>query len=411
MGDYLKECERICRSSVPGSEQLFLRVRNIVLADRNLIMHNSGILLKASKGREYCSIGFQLLELLSEPIANNQSQQLVPPKAEATCVCKEYKSKEILRQERVGRGSFGEVWLVKVRGQRMAAKYISSGNTQVEYDRTKSLVMKEVRVMVELNHTNIVRLMGNCLEMGEICILMEHVQRGSLIQVLEKERLPTWRLFQIFRQIVNAMVYAHAHEPHPILHRDLKPANILIDQHYQAKVADMGLATGAGTLSKTSTGGGTVAYDAPEVLDPGCEDESDDSDEDEEGQEDGGIDPGAGTTGGSGGAPEQNGWTKAGDVYSFAVLCWEVLSCKKPWQGAGITELHRKVVLQQKRPHKKRWDKLISDEQQRHKPFFGVLIRDCWAQSSAERPSFEELEVRFETAAPGFPPQPAPEES
>ena len=63
------------------------------------------------------------------------------------------------------------------------------------------------------------------------------------------------------------MAFAHAHKPHPILHRDLKPSNILLDQHYRAAVADMGLASGAGTLSKTTTGGGTMAYDAPEVLD------------------------------------------------------------------------------------------------------------------------------------------------
>ena len=83
----------------------------------------------------------------------------------------------------------------------------------------------------------------------------------------EEPDLPTWRVFEILQSVVAAMAYAHAHKPHPILHRDLKPSNILLDQHYRAAVADMGLASGAGTLSKTTTGGGTMAYDAPEVLD------------------------------------------------------------------------------------------------------------------------------------------------
>jgi serine/threonine protein kinase len=157
------------------------------------------------------------------------------------------------------------------------------------------------------------------------------------------------------------MVCAHAHTPHPILHRDLKAANILLDQYLRAAIADFGIATGAGTVTKTATMAGTMAYDAPEVLD------------------------------------DEN-WTRAGDVYSFAVLVFEAVTGEVPWTGSNLKHIYRAVVLKGQRPHGKQWAEPMEEGQQCH-PFFSALVKDCWAQEPGDRPSFAGLSTRFDEAA------------
>jgi serine/threonine protein kinase len=174
-----------------------------------------------------------------------------------------FRAEEIQQGRLLGKGAFGEVRLVITQGQEMAAKMLNRAGVEEEVN-VKSLLLKKVRAMAALQHLHIVRLFGVCLHPGMNCILMEHMQRGSLREVLDEQAdLPTWRVFTILRQVVAGMVCAHAH---PILHRDLKASNILIDHHFRAAVADLGLAVGEDMLSRTTTiTGATLAYAAPEV--------------------------------------------------------------------------------------------------------------------------------------------------
>jgi serine/threonine protein kinase len=207
----------------------------------------------------------------------------------------------------------------------------------------------------------IVRLLGVCIDPRKMCILMELMEQGSLRQYVDANpNLPTSRLFVIFKEIASGMAFAQAHTPNPILHRDLRPCNILVDCHGRTAIADFGLSTGAGTLSKTKTTGGTLAYDAPEVLD-------------------------------------EDTWSTAGGVYSYAVLVWEVITTKSPCAGSGTKQIMKSVVMKEQRPHGKQWDEPM-DEDQCH-PFFAVLIKGCWAQEPGDRPSFADLSSRFDEAA------------
>jgi serine/threonine protein kinase len=276
--------------------------------------------------------------------------------------CKEYRAGEIVDVRYLGRGAFGDVKLINIDGRGMAAKILNPAGAH-EHEIVKGMLVKEVRAMAELQHENIVRLFGVCLDPGKMCILMEYMHQGSLRQVLDNNPnlLPIPQVFSILREIAGAMSFVHAHTPHPILHRDLKTQNILIDRNGRSAIADFGLAAGAGSLSKTLTTGGTLAYDAPEVLD-------------------------------------EDDWGTAGDVYSFAVLAWETVTGKPPWSGVSIKQLIKAVLVKEQRPHGKHWDEPMEEGEQRD-PLFWKVIKGGWAQKVGDRPSFADLFASFRAAS------------
>jgi hypothetical protein len=348
MGAYLIECKAIKDHLSPQLHGRLHKIRE----SRNQFAHESGLFCSASKGLEFCLLGFEVLKAVSPATATLESKILRK--------CTVYPFDSIVLGRVLGQGGFGQVREAMLQGQAVAAKILHPSTFQDDPEARDKL-LKEVCPLSELQHENIVRLFGVCLDTRLDCILMERMHRGSLRQVLNENRLPTLQVFAILRQVVAGMVCAHAHTPHPILHRDLKAANILLDQHLRAAIADFGISTGAGTATKTMTMAGTMAYDAPEVLD------------------------------------EEN-WTTAGDVYSFAVLAWEVVTSEVPWKGATMKQLMKAVVFKEQRPHGKQWYKPMDEEQQRHS-FFSALIKDCWAQEPVERPSFADLSPRFDEAA------------
>jgi serine/threonine protein kinase len=348
MGAYLIECEAL-KAHLP--KPILTRL-HAAKTFRNQFANGSGLLCEASKGKEFCVLGFEVLKAVSLPIMALESKILQK--------CTVYPFEVITLGRVLGRGGFGEVREATLQGQAVAAKILHPSTFQDDPEARNKL-LQELRPLSELQHVNIVRLFGVCLDPHLDCILMEHMHRGSLRQVLNENRLPTSQVFAILRQVVAGMVCAHAHTPHPILHRDLKAANILLDQYLRAAIADFGISTGAGTTTKTTTMAGTVAYDAPEVMD------------------------------------EEN-WTTAGDVYSFAVLAFEAATGEVPWKGSNLKQIYRAVVLKEQRPHGKQWDEPMDEEQQRH-PFLAAIVKDCWAQELGDRPSFADLSPRFDEAA------------
>eukprot|EP00935_MAST-01C_sp_MAST-1C-sp1_P000870 g870.t1 len=321
---------------------------------RNTVSHDT-FLLPVGKGLEYCMLGLELLKQVGSPVSRFEAKVLDR--------CAQYSPDEIVEQRLLGSGSCGEVKLVTVCGQAMAAKML------IVDDKKK--LLKEVRAMIELPHLNIVRLLGVCVHPSKTRILMEYMEKGSLRQVLDAQpshSLPVSQLFDILSQIACGMAFAHMHQPRPIIHRDLKPSNILIDRYMRAAVADLGIASGVSTITATKQAGGTLAYSAPEVLD-------------------------------------NDKWTTAGDVFSFGVTMWEALTGKVPWEEAsGRGFITNSVVNKQVRPHSKPWDTpvlltLDGDEQQQYQQFFTQLIKDCWAQEADERLAFAEVTGRFEAFA------------
>jgi hypothetical protein len=161
----------------------------------------------------------------------------------------------------LGEGTYGTVWLaVEERtGVQVAIKFFAHGAGQ-----QWQMLQDEVRQLAVLDEaTGIVHLKDAVADADPPYYVMSYVEGGSLAQRIEKGPMPLKEALSIFRDVVQALAYVHAHG---VRHCDLKPGNILLDKLGRPLVADFGQAH----LSNDATPAlGTFFYMAPEQADLG----------------------------------------------------------------------------------------------------------------------------------------------
>uniref|UniRef100_A0A803P055 non-specific serine/threonine protein kinase n=1 Tax=Cannabis sativa TaxID=3483 RepID=A0A803P055_CANSA len=168
---------------------------------------------------------------------------------------------------KLGGGGFGPVYKGKlVDGQEVAVKRLSKSSRQglVEFKN-------EVLLIAKLQHTNLVRLLGFCIEGEERSLIYEYMPNKSLDLFLFDERrrsLLSWeKRFSIIGGIAQGLVYLHKYSRLKVIHRDLKPSNILLDKEMNPKISDFGMARIFGlNVSEENTNRvvGTYGYMSPE---------------------------------------------------------------------------------------------------------------------------------------------------
>jgi serine/threonine protein kinase len=165
----------------------------------------------------------------------------------------------------LGSGTFGKVKLgyhIKS-NEKVAIKIIDKRNLKLQDDILR--VNREVKILKEINHPNIIKVIDISDKKNSCHIVMEYAEGGELFHyITSKKRLTETEASLFFYQIVNAIEYLHDKK---IVHRDLKPENILFKDEEKkiVKLIDFGLSREFG-LRGVMTPCGSPCYAAPEVI-------------------------------------------------------------------------------------------------------------------------------------------------
>ncbi|CAB9522115.1 activated protein kinase catalytic subunit alpha-1 [Seminavis robusta] len=215
--------------------------------------------------------------------------------------------------------------------------------------RKKQEFIVEMRLLSRLRHPCITTVMGAVISSAhEPMLVMEYMEYGSLYDILRNETMYAGGeiILQIVRDIAQGLRYLHSSRP-PILHGDLKAKNILIDSRFRAKVADFGLSSG----KKKSGISGTPYFMAPEYLRGKSE------------------------------------YTTQCDIYSFAIILYEIYARKDPYQGENRREVMRRVVdpRYNKRP----------EIPECCPPKMVDIMKKAWSPDPFFRPQAKDLDMMF----------------
>ncbi|XP_004363514.1 hypothetical protein CAOG_03786 [Capsaspora owczarzaki ATCC 30864] len=280
--------------------------------------------------------------------------------------------------KRIGGGGFGSVYSGVWSGQRVAVKRLAADSTQgvAQFEA-------ELEALSRFRHPNIVTIMCYAQEGNERCLFYELMPNGSVRDRLDRKGgalALSWQQRQsIATGVANAMHFVQtAISRQPLFHLDLKTDNVLLDAHFNAKVADFGLTRSAPaqvdahSSIRTQTVQGTLQYICPQYRDEGKV-------------------------------------SIKTDVYSYGMILLELVTGQQP-----SIDLLANVRRELKRSRKidAVLDKAIdwSPQDKESAQAIAELAVDCLEQARVDRPSFgeilrrlsgEEAEVNEEEAVAG----------
>ncbi|KAI3375151.1 hypothetical protein L3Q82_021669, partial [Scortum barcoo] len=268
----------------------------------------------------------------------------------------------------LSRGGFGTVFKAQHSDWRttVAIKCLKLDSPVGE--RERNCLLKEAEVLHKARFNYIIQIFGICNEPEFFCIVTEFMSNGSLDLLLhEKDMYPVlaWPLrLRILYEIALGVNFLHNMNP-PLLHHDLKTQNILLDGEFHVKIADFGLSkwrqlsVSKGSGSKPTEMGGTVIYMPPEKYEPSKSRRAD----------------------------------VKHDMYSYAIIMWEVLSRQIPFEEVTNPMQIMFSVLRGTRPDTS-LSSLPADIPSRETL---ISLMTCgWTSNPDERPSFLKCLIELE---------------
>ncbi|GBG32831.1 Protein kinase, putative [Hondaea fermentalgiana] len=257
--------------------------------------------------------------------------------------------KKIKFDKRIGAGNFGEVWTGTWMHSKVAIKTVIRGMADNKVFVGK--FVEEIRLMSELQHPNIVMFLGACIQPPHICLILEYCVHGNLVEFLQSAReqdinITMHLILKIALDIARGIKYLH--DKMKIIQRDIKGRNVLIDENLNGKISDFGLSRIKNEDDAGLTACGTPAWTAPEVV-------------------------------------RMEEYTEKVDVYSFAVVLWELITQSEPYEGEGGIQVAYAAAEQGLRPPIPKYTP----------PRYSRLMQECWADSPHDRPHFSDILERL----------------
>ncbi|GAQ92580.1 hypothetical protein KFL_010600040, partial [Klebsormidium nitens] len=303
-------------------------------------------------------------QMLAEWKAHLEQKQNLSKARRVARAAQELQRDELEKGARIGQGGFGVVYEGRWQGTPVAIKELPYGGDLSEEE--KRAFRDEAALHADLRHPHVVLVFGTCTDQSPFYIVMELMRGGSLLRLIRDRfrslggqhremPFPIEVAQSIMLQIARAMVFLHSRD---IIHRDLKAANILVTVVDEAsgactvKVADFGLATIKTATSLHRTKAGTCRWMAPEISD-------------------------------------DQPYSEKTDVYSFAMICVEILTGMVPFINIKSENAVIKAVDRGERPT---LPERCPDE-------LRVLLSNCWHQDHRARPDFRQICTQLERLA------------
>ncbi|CAD5212536.1 unnamed protein product [Bursaphelenchus okinawaensis] len=255
----------------------------------------------------------------------------------------ELDSKNLKAGRLLGEGAFGQVFYGNLTQNGKSTPVAIKIPTKKADNNKETLkkAMEEARIQREYTHNNIVRLYGVVFDANQFCIVLEYLDGGALDEFLKASNCPMKLRMAFCFDIALGMEYLHAHE---CLHRDMAARNCLVDRKFQcAKISDFGLSS-KGDLQQVDRSKPTpIRWMAPEVLKTAT-------------------------------------FGKAADIWSMAVLFWEVYTkCKEqPYTGKDLKQVQKELFNNP--------DFHLEIDPQMPRELKNV-VEVCWCHDPVKRPS------------------------
>lgn len=162
---------------------------------------------------------------------------------------------------KIGQGASGGVYTAYQVGTNLS---VAIKQMNLEQQPKKDLIINEILVMKESKHRNIVNFIDSFLFKGDLWVVMEYMEGGSLTDVVTCNIMTEGQIAAVSREVLEGL--KHLHE-HAVIHRDIKSDNILLSMDGEIKLTDFGFCAQIGeSHAKRTTMVGTPYWMAPEVV-------------------------------------------------------------------------------------------------------------------------------------------------
>ncbi|XP_043577860.1 receptor-type guanylate cyclase Gyc76C-like isoform X2 [Bombus pyrosoma] len=251
---------------------------------------------------------------------------------------------------------------------------------ELKFSKKKDItrdVMKEMRVLREIRHGNLNSFVGACVEPMRILLITDYCAKGSLYDIIENEDIKLDDMFiaSLVHDLIKGMLYIHESSA-LVCHGNLKSSNCVVTSRWVLQVSDFGLHDMRHCAESDSIGEHqyyrNLFWKAPELL----------------------RNPNAPIRG-----------TQEGDIYSFAIILFEMIGRKGPYGGVNLEP--KEIIDRVKRfpedgePPFRPNIEILSESEADCAEYIVSTITDCWAESPELRPDFKMIRTRLKKMKAG----------